>query len=396
MECYRHHVISIGCNTYDDARIPNLRWAEADAFKLAEAWLRYENTVVLPKYILASGQFLRPTRSNILGSLDSLRNTLTEQDVLWFSFSGHGVVINDMHRLILADTKLSRQAGSFDIMEQTSLDIELIVRYLRHSKAGRIVIFLDCCNDILPNSDRNLKIYQPMSEKGQDIARIGVLWSQRAMEIQEWKNGALTKAWLDTLLAPERLAEPKDQSISVYFQSLNAKYQELCLARASLNLPPVDVICNLDRWHVPTLKAWSGNSTGQPSTDDRVFRIDFPVPGTDGRFVHYAYGTCSITPSEDEESVYYGVLQDRPSALYCQYPHLMISENGCWRAENIIVGHGITFLHIVIADLSLATELERLASQKYFGALPESIRDKVIQNIVASVELQPFVVCDHR
>jgi len=36
MGSYRHHIVCIGCNVYDDPHIPNLKWAEADALALAE------------------------------------------------------------------------------------------------------------------------------------------------------------------------------------------------------------------------------------------------------------------------------------------------------------------------------------------------------------------------
>ena len=294
MGSYRHHIVCIGCNVYDDPHIPNLKWAEADALSLAEAWHRYETTVISARHVLAGGHFPRPTRSNVLACLDSMRKTLTDHDVLWFSFSGHGVATNDMHRLLVSDTQLSRHEGSFDLIEQTSLDLALMERYLRHTKAGYIVMLLDCCVDVIPDSERSLRIHRPEFVRGQDLARIGILWSQRAKEVQELRNGALTKAWLDTLLAPERLEEPKHQTVSVYFQSLRAKYQELRSARPFLNLPPADLIYNPERWHTPTLKA---KSTGPVSSikgvNTRSFQIDFPVPDTDGRFVHYAYGVCN-------------------------------------------------------------------------------------------------------
>ena len=219
---------------------------------------------------------------------------------------------------------------------------------------------------------------------------IGVLWSQRAIEACELKNGALTRAWLNTLLAPERLAEPKHQTVSVYFQSLRAKYHELRLAIPSLNLPPVDFVYNADRWHTPTLKARIASSVlGTEQSKNRTFEIDFPVPGTDGRFVHYACGMSS-NPSECEGTTYYAVLQDRPSALYCQYPPLEFDTDGHWRAKKVIVGHGITHLCIVEADASLASELQRLASRGFFGALPGQIADHVARSIVASVRLRPY------
>ncbi len=390
MEAYRHNICCIGCNVYDDPDIPCLNWAEVDALALAEAWLKYEDAVVSAQYVLAGGQFLKPTRSNILASLDSLRGQLTEQDVLWFSFSGHGVVTNDTQRLIISDSRLSRHAGSFDLLEQTSLEVALVERYLRHTKAGYVVMLLDCCVDIVPGSERSLWTSKPAMEQGQDLARVGVLWSQRAREVSDLKNGALTRAWLDTLLAPERLAEPKHQTVSTYFQSFRAKYQELRSTNPRLSLPPADLIYNPDRWHTPTLKARGpGDAPRLKESPARSFQIDFPPPGTDGRFVHYAYGMCH-SPAEYEGLTYYPVLQDRPSALYCQYPPIVIGEDGHWRAENVIVGHGITQLHLVEADASLAAELQRLNAQKYFGALPGQIADKVRDGIVASVRLRPY------
>lgn len=390
MESYRHRIYCIGCNVYDDPNIPNLNWAETDALALADAWLKYENADVSARYVLASGQFLRPTRSNVLASLDSMRKAFTKQDVLWFSFSGHGVVTNDTHRLILSDTRLSRHEGSFDLLEQTSLDLALIERYLRHTKAGYIVMLLDCCVDIIPDSERSLRTGAPKLERGQDLARIGVLWSQRAKEASELKDGALTRAWLDTLLAPERLAEPKHQTVSVYFQSLRGKYQELRSSEPHLNLPPADVIYNADRWHMPTLKARDPSPVPwTEGTKAKAFRIDFPTQNTDGRLIHYAYGVCN-NPSDLEAAAYYVVLQDRPSALYCQYPPIAIGKDGRWRTENVVVGHGITHLHIVEADAALAAELQHLNSQNYFGALPGQIADRVTCNIVASVRLKPY------
>ena len=138
-------------------------------------------------------------------------------------------------------------------------------------------MFLDCCVDIVPDSERSLRFSTPKMEEGQDLARIGVLWSQRAMEIQELKNGALTRAWLDTLLASERLEEAKLQTASIYFQSLRAKYQELRSRDSSFELPPVDVIYNPDRWHIPTLKAKSTDPMRNPEESATILTTTITI-----------------------------------------------------------------------------------------------------------------------
>jgi hypothetical protein len=375
MEAFRHHIVCVGCNDYDDPLIPNLNWARADALELAEAWHQYENAVIDAEHVLVGARFLVPARSNVLASLDSIQKKLSDQDVLWFSFSGHGVVTNDEHRLLLADTRLSRQKGSFDLLEQTSLEVSLLVRYLRRSKAGYIVMLLDCCVDVVPDSERSLLASISKLDLGQDIARIGVLWSQRAKESLDLEHGALTKAWLNTLLAPERLEEPKHQTVSVYFQSLRAKYEEL--RHVKMNLPSLDIICNADRWHIPTLKAKAVALESPEKAPETIsFRFDFPAADTDGRFVNFACGVCSAA-EERKDFTYYAVLEDRASALYCQYPPVIIDEQGRWRVERVVVGHGITNLHIVEADVSLTTELQSLDSQNYYGALPRAIASKL-------------------
>lgn len=321
MQLHTHHIVCVGCNNYDDRYISNLNWAGKDASEIAQAWHHYENTNIDSHNILAGGAFLRPTRANLLACLDGLRNKLSDNDVLWFSFSGHGVVTNDTHRLLLADTYLSRQENSFDLMEQTSIGLPLIKRYLRHSKAGFIVVLLDCCVDVVPGSDRSLAIIDPTrraKEQGQNVAHIGVLWSKRAIESGQFGHGALTKAWLNTLLSNDRLEQRKYRPVNDYLASLRAKYRTLSNNISGLMPPEATLIFDSARWKVPKLRVKPKDSISTMSkSKSGVFQINYPLPNTDGRLTHYAEGVCG-DPSKRKEFTYYAILEDNGLALYCQ------------------------------------------------------------------------------
>ena len=143
--------IVVGCHTYDDDEISNLQFAHLDAIELSTLFgkvcgIAPENIFTLTSAMDAPTQ---PTRAQLLKVLSkgSRLPPNNKIDTLFFSFSGHGYhsKIENKDYLVLKDTH-------WGAIEDTALDYETVVRYLRRWGAQNTIILLDACRSYIETS----------------------------------------------------------------------------------------------------------------------------------------------------------------------------------------------------------------------------------------------------
>ncbi len=132
----RLSVLAVGVDKYPAMPGANLRFAAADARRIAGAVTRS------PLYTKTSQTILTDEtakESSILGSIDRLIADATADDTIVLFFAGHGLIDGQGQlRLALSSTAL-------DQLDTTALSFDALAARLRSSKA-RVVVLLDVCH----------------------------------------------------------------------------------------------------------------------------------------------------------------------------------------------------------------------------------------------------------
>lgn len=137
--------IVIGVNDYQDSYISDLEKAQNDAKVLTDV-LKHEGQF---DYVFSytddtykeSEHY--PSLNNIVAKMEYLKNEIRPNDIVFFSFSGHG--ISDVHGrsyLLMADTVISQPY-------RTSLPLYEIQEWLEEMKVKKNIVLLDACRNIL-------------------------------------------------------------------------------------------------------------------------------------------------------------------------------------------------------------------------------------------------------
>ena len=137
----RRVALVIGIDDYQNPVLPDLRYAGADARKIAELLLSPDGGRFDRVELLVSGD--RVTRDSILRALRTIRGELLEEDTFVLYFSGHGTLAETEKgkgRLYL----LPSDATPADL-EESALDLEVIREYLGSLPAERKALIVDAC-----------------------------------------------------------------------------------------------------------------------------------------------------------------------------------------------------------------------------------------------------------
>jgi uncharacterized caspase-like protein len=173
---YRRWAVIIGISSYQDSRIPKLRYASADARAFYQWIVSKEGTyspsqvkVLVNKY--ATGINIKDALFNWLGQA-------LEEDVVTIYFAGHGSPQSpdypDNLFLLPYDTDFSNIASTGFPM----WDIETALR--RFIKSRRVIVIADACHsggvgqsfDVARRSNRGVKVNR-ISTKLNDLSKIG-------------------------------------------------------------------------------------------------------------------------------------------------------------------------------------------------------------------------------
>jgi helicase len=181
----------IGVNKYKDASIRDLAGARNDALALGAL---FEDTLGITCQILTDEQ---ATLNNISNALDHLLSGVSNSDTVILYYSGHG---SQDHRITAYDTDL----GSLD---STTISMETIASFFRHSSAKSILCILDCCfaggapAKVLENSPIARSMGNPLAALAGEgrVILAASDYDQPSYELPSTGHGILTKAIIDVL-----------------------------------------------------------------------------------------------------------------------------------------------------------------------------------------------------
>lgn len=138
------HVLSVGVESYDDARISTLKYAVADAQAVASAF-RAAGTTPRNVRLLTSAATApdeRPTRINVLKALQDVRERAEDDDLIVFFFAGHGVESDGAPLLLTVDTRR-------DLIADTGLPMRLVDAALAGTQAAGVLFLVDACRNAI-------------------------------------------------------------------------------------------------------------------------------------------------------------------------------------------------------------------------------------------------------
>ncbi len=147
----KRYALCIGINVFQDKTIPELKGARSDAAELADTLKKYGQFDVVekmsddidPTYDAAHAY---PSLANIRAKLDSLAKVITPNDLVVFSFAGHGIATETGDGyLIVADTRS-------DDKWNTSLPIKEVLDWISRLKVQKSLLLLDACRQTIAKS----------------------------------------------------------------------------------------------------------------------------------------------------------------------------------------------------------------------------------------------------
>lgn len=135
--------ICIGINDYEDRSITDLKKARNDAKELGKVLQEYGqfNRVYVMTDDLNPRNENYPKLMNIRRKLDFLKGIIDPEDLVFFSFSGHGIANSEGEGfLVTADLYRQNFQGS-------SLKVKEIIQWLKEVKVKKSLLLLDACRE---------------------------------------------------------------------------------------------------------------------------------------------------------------------------------------------------------------------------------------------------------
>ncbi len=194
---HRRVALFVGVDDYDDASIPNLSGAVADASALYEFFASRHNqfdTVAVLK---------NPKSDDVFIKVQELSADLREGDFFMFYFAGHGVVDDNKQKLLCSNTRRGKR----------SLANEFDLRHVAGEERWSVAVILDACRSRLDTSRaleprvcerRDLDFYDSLvKSRNPKDASLTILFScdegLTAGEVTGRGHGLFTLALLDVL-----------------------------------------------------------------------------------------------------------------------------------------------------------------------------------------------------
>lgn len=136
------YALIIGINKYDKDISP-LAGAANDAESLRTALKEHAGFAEDHITVLTSdAPREKPTRSNIIGALSSLKGRVGSKGLLLVYFAGHGLTIKNESYLLPADTQASP-----DDVPDTALRVSALKEKIDATEAGQVILIMDACRD---------------------------------------------------------------------------------------------------------------------------------------------------------------------------------------------------------------------------------------------------------
>jgi len=191
----RQLAITIGINQYRYYPERPLRFAERDA-ALMETFLNEIPFQQVSRFSDTSptlnDRTTTPDRTNLLLALAAIeQQSLNPDDSLWFFFSGHGASLGNRDYLLPAD-------GNPRLLDDTAIPIDRIIRALRRSNAGNLMLILDMCRNEVPSKAIGNQT-ATLAREASIITLFSCQPGQQSYELPHLQQGAFTYALLEAL-----------------------------------------------------------------------------------------------------------------------------------------------------------------------------------------------------
>lgn len=142
-------LIAIGINQFADERVTALRFCDRDAGGVHQFFTASGFVQPQQAYLLLTGAAEarnRPTRNNILESIQYAASQAGPDSTLILSVASHGFVDKDGSSYILPED------GKIGLLKDTAVSVARINEILKESKAKRKILIVDACRNA-PTSD---------------------------------------------------------------------------------------------------------------------------------------------------------------------------------------------------------------------------------------------------
>ena len=143
--------VIIGINSYKDSRIPSLNYAVNDAVGLHKALVDPDIGGFDPNKVklISDSSVTKPTRENILRSLNTIETISTSNDVVFLYFSGHGIASGGVSYFLPSDAKV-------DLLSDTGIPMTRFTQPLDKTKAKVQILFFDSCHSGIKLGDKTV------------------------------------------------------------------------------------------------------------------------------------------------------------------------------------------------------------------------------------------------
>ncbi|MEG9434910.1 caspase family protein [Edaphobacter sp. HDX4] len=145
------YAILVGVDKYDSRDITELSGPTNDTYLLRQALIKYakfpENNITV---LSSSGpRATWPDKNVILQAISRIKTTAPPNSLLLFMFSGHGVVSTDRKGISRAFLlpKNAVWTTDFDLLEDTSLPVEMVRERIASTNIRQVIILLDSCRN---------------------------------------------------------------------------------------------------------------------------------------------------------------------------------------------------------------------------------------------------------
>ena len=150
----RKVAILVAVEKYVDSQIPTVKYARADAIELC-AVLKDHGFEKIDQTIMIDN---KATKTQLELRIKKITDGLTQEDILYFYYAGHGFARNAKNYITCHDTML-------DDLENTSIPIEWLFKMFRESQSKNVVLFLDSCDSGMLATADVRGIYSDMTEE---------------------------------------------------------------------------------------------------------------------------------------------------------------------------------------------------------------------------------------
>ena len=219
--------ICVGINDYNDDNIVDLKNAANDAINIGKIFNdngQFDKVITLVDDFNHFKNKMLPTKSNIEKQLDYILNFSSPEDLIIFTFSGHGISDNQGNGyLITQDTDINKKF-------ETSIKVQDIVKKFENFKIKKTLLILDACREEISQT-KSLGNKGLLAEKFKESEVAATFYSTKAgwfsYEDTESEYGVFTRFLIDGLAGKADINNDKVVSFSeieTYVQDSVSEY----------------------------------------------------------------------------------------------------------------------------------------------------------------------------